>query len=415
VILFPAVLPVWMRRVFPAWRRRRRTAVAAATLFAGIALPLIPSFVRNLAVLGEPVVTTTSMGVNLHLTNNRLAWNTGRMDSNLIPFNPFLLEEASRALADSAAKRPLSPTEASSWWTRHAVRECMRKPGTAGLFLLRKALYFCGSDELPSSDSFAQARRDSRTLWFLSWPLAFGLALPLALLGSVAVVRRRKRALPLVLLAAVYAFGLVIFFPLSHYRLPVLPALLPLAAAGIVDLHDALRGRRGARSAWRWGLVAGAAVLCHGNLLAGAAGVDSLAPFPEPASWVHANRAQALVGRAMTRAAAGDGEGKEEALRDAEDQARAALATAPPGDKGRWLVFAAFARIGRARGDLEEEGRRLDEALAIAPGQPQLLSDRVLNLLHRGMRVEARILARRAEAMGVRLDPVVLEALGPGD
>ncbi len=406
-ILVPLALPPWLARALPPPGRARRAALAAVLLLAGTALPLLPSLARNLAVLGEPVVTTTSMGVNLHLSNNPLAWETGRMDSPVLPFNPFLLEDVSRAAAGAAEGRRLSPTEASSWWTRRALQDCGREPGRAALFLLRKGLYFCGSAEIPSSESFAQARRDSPILRLLSLPLAFGWALPLAAAGAAAVVARRRRALPLVLVVAVYAFGLVVFFPLSHYRAPVLPALLPLAAAGAVALLDLLRGRgRGGLPApLLLAPLAAGLLLSQGNGLAGAAGVPSLGPFPEPPSWVHANRAQALVERAGRREAAGDGAGREADLLAAEGQARLALAGSPEGDGGRWLVLAAFARIARQRGDLQEELRRLEEALALRPGQAQLLADRGWNLLRRGRREEALRDARAAAEGGGILDP----------
>ncbi len=408
VALFPLLLPVWLRRLAPAGARGRGTARLAGLLLAGVGLPLLLSLGRNLAVLGEPVLATTNMGVNLHLCNNPLAWETGRMDSGRIPFNPFLLEEASAAAAEAGAGRPLSPTGVSAWWTRLALEDCREDPGRAARFLARKALYFCGSAELPASDSFAQARRDSTLLRLLSGPLAFGLAFPLAALGAAAVFRRRRRALPLPLLVLVYAAGLTLFIPLSHYRAPVLPALLPLAAAGGVDLWDALRGRRRARVGWRVALLAGAALLSHGNALAASARADALGPFPEPASWMLANRSHTLAGRAAEREAAGDREGRDRALRAAAVEARRALAESPPRDNARWLVFAALARIARIGGDFEEEARRLDEALALRPGQPELLADRALNLLRRGRQEEAAAAAREAARAGAALGEELL-------
>ena len=407
VILFPAALPPWLARSLPRGERWRRAAAPTALLFAGVALPLLPGLVRNLAVLGEPVVTTTSMGVNLHLSNNPLARETGRMDSPVLPFNPFLLEGASRAVAEAGEGRTLSPTEVSSFWTRRAVEEARAEPGATAGFLLRKGLYFCGSAELPSSESFAQGRRDSWILDVLSVPLGFGIALPFALLGCVAVVVRRRRALPLVLLLLVYAFGLVIFFPLAHYRLPVLPALLPLAAAGVVDLADAFRGRRGARAGWRIGALLAAGLLSHGNALAGAAGVPSLGPFPEPGSWILANRAQALVERALARERAGDAAGRDRALAEAETQARRARDEAAPGDNAAWLVHAAFARIARARRDLALEEKHLGDALTLMPGQPQLLADLARVYLATGRVEMARRTGLQALRGGAVLDPEV--------
>lgn len=376
-----AVLPLWLRRSFPAGARLRGTAAALGLLACGMAIPLLPSLARNLAVLGEPVLISANLGINLHLCNNPLAWETGRMDSAEVPFNPFLLEEASRRVAEAREGRPLGAGGVSAWWTGHTLEECGREPGRAALFTARKALYFCGSDELPASDSFAQARRDSGLLRLLSIPLAFGLLFPLAAAGAWSVVRRRRRALPLVLLVAVYGTGLAIFIPLSHYRAPALPAFLPLAAAGILEIADALRGRRGIGWTARIAVLALGALLSQGNALAAAAGATSLGPFPEHPGWMLVNRAQALAERAEALDAGADPAERERLLRAATGEVERALRDTPSGDNARWLVFAVSARVARAGGDYEAEARHLDAALSLRPGQPQLLADRERNRL----------------------------------
>jgi hypothetical protein len=90
--------------------------------------------------------------------------------------------------------------------------------------------------------------------------LGFGVVAPLALLGALTAFRSRREVRLLCGFVAVYCATVVAFFMFSRYRIQVVPALMPLAAIGAVEL-----GGRLWRQEWRRALVA-AAIVAPGGL-----------------------------------------------------------------------------------------------------------------------------------------------------
>ena len=79
-----------------------------------------------------------------------------------------------------------------------------------------------------------------------SWPLAtlgrvwhFGVLLPLAVIGGVLTWPRRRVFAPLYALAGAYALSVLAFYVVARYRLPLVPLLIPFAAAGLRGLTSA--------------------------------------------------------------------------------------------------------------------------------------------------------------------------------
>ena len=70
----------------------------------------------------------------------------------------------------------------------------------------------------------------------------FGLLLPLAVCG-VAFARSNRRVRVLASFCVVYAASVILFFNMSRYRIPILPAVIPLAASGGAELVRRLRAR----------------------------------------------------------------------------------------------------------------------------------------------------------------------------
>jgi 4-amino-4-deoxy-L-arabinose transferase-like glycosyltransferase len=215
-----------------------------ATLFAvGLACILVPVAWRNHRVSGEWVLTTTQAGQNFYTGNNELnPWGA----YGAVPFvrgNPHFEEADFRAEAERRAGRSLAPREVSRFWFAEAFRHVRAHPGFALRATIRKAALFWNDFEI--SDNQDQYLLE-RVSWVLRLPLVgFGWLPPLALLGAIAVRRTRAVGI-LVAFVAVYCASVVAFFVFSRYRIQIVPALLPLAALGLLDL--AARVRAGA---WR--------------------------------------------------------------------------------------------------------------------------------------------------------------------
>jgi 4-amino-4-deoxy-L-arabinose transferase-like glycosyltransferase len=383
-LLVAALLPLW----FAAGGRRaavRWTAFVAA----GVLLPLLTVLARNLAVSGEPVLATTSMGANLWLSNGPAARREGRMASAEIPPAAGTMEDAARAAAEKAEGRALSAGEVSSHWTRRTLRAAMDEPGPTARFLARKAAAFLAAEECPSTDFFAAAREEAETLRWI--PLGFGILAPFALLGGGLVVLRRREALPLALHFAAYAASLTLFFPLAHYRAPVLPAAFALAALGALSILDAVRARD------RAGTLRLAAALAAAALLPALAS-RALGPMEVPGFRRGLLKSDRLLTRAWFLREEGKPEEADRALDAAERYLGTVAASAAPGEPDRWSLESALANLAAARRRFEEETVHLEAALALSPKDGRLRARLARNLDGRGFRERALAEAKRAAA-----------------
>ncbi|MCC6764616.1 MAG: glycosyltransferase family 39 protein [Deltaproteobacteria bacterium] len=248
----------------------RSDGIGKAMLFAaGFALALAPVTWRNHRVAGEWTLATTQGGQNFY-TGNNPANPYGAY--GVVPFvraNPHFEEEDFRHEAETRAGRSLTPREVSAFWYRAALAHAADDPTFALRAVARKAVLFWNDFEISDSQDQYLLERDSAVL--RSPLLGFGAILPLAVLGAIAGLGRRGRGRPaadrsaVALLAGfvlVYAASVVAFFIFARYRIQVVPALLPLAALGTVEIAACVAWRE-----WRrFGLAV--AVLGAGAALA---------------------------------------------------------------------------------------------------------------------------------------------------
>jgi tetratricopeptide (TPR) repeat protein len=138
----------------------------------------------------------------------------------------------------------------------------------------------------------------------------FGVLVPLAAVGWISTWPQRRRLWVYGVMTVAMAAAVTAFFVLARYRYPLVPLLLPFAAAGVVDLWGALRQRR-IRALLAWAGV-GAAVALFANwpihpqrqldalaqmnvgvVLARANEIETATPFLEAAVEMHPDSAEA--------------------------------------------------------------------------------------------------------------------------
>lgn len=415
-----AVWPVLMAvawRSSPAGRNRLRYGLALAL---GAALPLLPVTLHNVLETGRWVWLSTNGDINFYIGNSR-GW-----------------EQSLTAMPgldwDQLARRPYekggagSEAEAERWFRREALRDMWSEPGRAASTLALKAAAFWHGRELPRNIDLYGWRGASRLLRAAVWRRGVcfptGLIVPLACVGALALLRRREGFL---VAGSVLCFGLLValFFPCSRYRVPVLPALVVLAAAGLHAWVLALRGRR-------WGKAAAL------GLAACAAGVLANGPLSWPtdrvrydARLLNAIGASADVwGRDLATAqACHEGsllldpddadahfdlgtvcERRGDKLR-AEACYRDALASRPDHDKAH--VNLALLLFGQ--GKLKESLEHLTQAEALNPRNANAWHNHAAILLQVGHRHEAAEALRRAADLDPRYRAkyqLLLQALG---
>ncbi len=208
---------------------RRRAAV----FMAGLACVLVPVAWRNHHVAGVWALTTTQAGQNFYTGNNPLnPWGA----YGAVPFvrgNPHFEEADFRAEAERRSGRPLASGEVSRFWFAEAFQHVREHPGFALRAIARKVALFWNDFEISDNQDQYLLERFS---WVLRLPLlGFGWLPPFALLGAIAGWRARAVRV-LVGFVALYCASVVAFFVFSRYRIQVVPALLPLAALGVLDV-----------------------------------------------------------------------------------------------------------------------------------------------------------------------------------
>jgi tetratricopeptide (TPR) repeat protein len=359
-----------------------RSAFAwSVPLFLAAALPVLPATIRNRVVGRDFVPVTWTAGPNLFQCNNPVAAAETNMLSKEFEFNPATLERDSLRLAELAEGRALRPSEASRYWTRRAIGWMTSAPGTAALHLGRKFLLFFGEREIASSYNFEADL--PRTALLSRLPLRSGYAIPLALLGLVLGFAGRRRFGLFAMLLFSYAAGLTVFVPLGHYRAPALPAILPLAAFGLIALLRRAIPRPGKPFAAALVLLAAFGALSHAGRLAKAAGLGDLGPRVAGLAIYYHNR------------------GLDQLTLKNPEEAERLFRLSIAEDPGYWLPWSSLATIARDRKDFDQQLSCLREALARRPDDAALLAETARNLAGARKVAEAEELARRA----VRLAP----------
>ncbi|MFQ5462384.1 MAG: tetratricopeptide repeat protein [Phycisphaerae bacterium] len=218
----------------------RRMMLRSATFLAGLAVVLAPVGVRNAMVAGEFSVSTFQAGPNFYIGNGKAA--TGRY----VPLvrgheTPEFERRDATELAERAEGRSLSARSVSRYWMNRAWRDITAAPGRWLRLVGLKLALVLNAYEIADVESLYVVREVSPVLACLSYIWHFGTLFPLAMAG-LWCTRTKWRTLWIdygLLVAMVAAVAL--FYVMARYRFPLVPLLIPFAAAGAVGLYAMLR------------------------------------------------------------------------------------------------------------------------------------------------------------------------------
>lgn len=237
LLLLPFLLPL-------CWRPGggfRIVAGRASAFVAGMVLVLSPVAVRNGLVGGTWLPTTYQGGVNFYIGNNPSADGTYRP---IVPGKqvPALERREPARIAEQESGRKLTPGEVSSFWLRRALSFASEQPGDFARLQLRKVGRFFDWYEQPDAVDYYWVRGISPVYRL---PLIeFSTLSVLAVAGLWLSRRELRRFAPCLLFAVGWMATTVAFFLFSRYRLPLVPAILPLAAIPVAAAWDAWRRRQ---------------------------------------------------------------------------------------------------------------------------------------------------------------------------
>jgi tetratricopeptide (TPR) repeat protein/4-amino-4-deoxy-L-arabinose transferase-like glycosyltransferase len=246
-LVFTVVIVAWA--LTRSWRH-------ATWFVAGVAIVLVPVAARNSLVGGGFYVTTAQFGPNFYIGNNPKAEGTyaslryGRGA-------PEYERQDATELAELTVGHQLTPAEVSSYWTGRALQFITSQPGAWLVLMARKAALLVNRSEMVDTEDQASYAEWSWPLWLLGPIAHFGVLVPLAVLGVFATWPERapnqasRRPWPLrsrlwVLYALIlaYAASVVLFYVFARYRYPLVPMLVIVAAAGLVEAESWVRTAR---------------------------------------------------------------------------------------------------------------------------------------------------------------------------
>ncbi|MEW6746696.1 MAG: glycosyltransferase family 39 protein [Planctomycetota bacterium] len=215
-----------------AARARAKAAVVLATL-AFMVLPILPVALWNLHVSGELIPIQSRAGLNLFIGNNPESDGTayarpGRDYVRLLDL-PFREGGAT------------TPASIEAFYMRRVLDFATQQPLEFLALAGRKTLLLFNHREIKESQ---HPELEAAGTVLGRWPLpGMALLLPLAVIGVVMRVQRRRLPWPVLIVWAGFAISNVVAYAGSRYRLPTIPALLVLAGAGVGSLESFYRGR----------------------------------------------------------------------------------------------------------------------------------------------------------------------------
>ena len=218
-----------------AGRRIGEAQLQRAGRYAAVSLAIVGAVtLRNAAVGHDLVLTTANAGQNFYIGQAREnLLGTYTAPSFLRP-DPAFEEADFRAEGDRRSGRPMKASELSRYWATQGLAEIAAAPGATFFRTLRKLRLAFADAEIPDDDDIGLAASWSPVL--RAPLLSMGLVAPLALLGVIVSWRRSRGARVVAGSVALYAFGLLCFFIVGRFRLPMVPGLVVLAALAVAWL-----------------------------------------------------------------------------------------------------------------------------------------------------------------------------------
>ena len=257
ILLFLPFAAVWL---FVRAETRSKKRWLAPALFVLLAtLMVVPVTTWNYLNSGAFVPVSSESGINFFIGNSA--------DSErLTGLQPGIEWDHMRKAPQAELGENALPTAYNAWFYRRAFQDIAAAPGAWAKKLVKKAWLVFAAEEIEPNNDINLYRDESwllRGLIFRLGPLwfPFGLVVPLFVLG--AVTRKPSAGAWLIFgFIAAYATSLVLFHVRARYRLPVVPVMLPVAAAGTLWFAKQWKVRNGkVLAAAALGLVAVAALV----------------------------------------------------------------------------------------------------------------------------------------------------------
>ena len=234
LLLVPVFLAwVWVKSAELKWK-------SVALVVVGIAFVLLPVAVRNKVVGGEFHLTTSQFGPNFYIGNNPDADGIYRPLRARRAHPKFERQDAFDIAAEGLGKQPTAG-EVSSYFVRQSLDFITSQPASWLKLMARKFALTWNSVELVDTEDQYTFADWSLPLRVTGYVGHFGVLVVMAAAGICVTWQDRRELWFLHVSAAVYFGSVLLFYLMARYRFPLVPMLIPFAAAAITKSRDFFR------------------------------------------------------------------------------------------------------------------------------------------------------------------------------
>lgn len=234
---FFAAASIWLAaKFYQTMDRWPRLILRLGAILASFLLIAIPVAVQNLRVTDHFGILPAAGGINFYIGNNP------NYPETLTARPGWGWEEMTQLPEQNGVRGNM--WEQQKYFNKRVINFVLTEPLTFLKGLVHKTTQFLSSREIPRNVDIYLFTKWSRLLGLLVWKVGgfgfpFGALLPLALLGLASYWRQIP--MPLKLFLILYPLSIILVFVAARYRVPVIPVMTVLAAAGLLTLLRIIR------------------------------------------------------------------------------------------------------------------------------------------------------------------------------
>lgn len=228
----------------------------------GISIAVLPVTLYNWKKGDDFVLISSNAGINFYL-------GTGKDFEKKVAIRPgYEWKDLMREPLNAGYKKP---SQQSTYYFKKALKLIFHDPLGYLLGTVKKIYIFANGNEVMRNQEIYPFRQHSSLLSVLLWKkgLAFpyGLLFPLAVMGAIfSLTRKKKENYLLLLFSACHLVVIVLFFVTARYKMNILPFLIILAVYGAISLFELFRKKAFPKAAAYGGLLVVLLILCNWNV-----------------------------------------------------------------------------------------------------------------------------------------------------
>ncbi len=241
LILVPATV-IWLVIYF--WKSGwRQILIKGMFLAIGLTVVFFPVTLRNYIVGEEFVLTTSQLGPNFYIGNNKDA--TGFYRPLIWDRSDWKFERIdAQNLAEKDLGRELTPNEVSDYWLSESLSDIREDPANWLRLMGKKWLMVWNSVEISDSESIYAHFRFSNLLNSLGQVFHFGVIFPLAIIGICFGWKDRRQLWGVAWVWLCFAASVALFFIFARYRYPMIAPMILFAASGLTHIYQQLQEKQ---------------------------------------------------------------------------------------------------------------------------------------------------------------------------